>query len=488
MSLGLTRPRERHPSGSRAGILLAIAGAASLAACETPGGGPAVVTATIVDSTGQPFQGAYAELRLQNDSGVVVTADSSGRVRLELAATGPGTATFASRLTAPQGERVSTPLLFGPEEADLEVRLGGDSAGIVYPTDGPVMSRWGRAVALRRAVEEGYMASQDAWIEAGQHGRFDPGVSPLADSVKVLLKRERNPEVRSALWVAVLATSAPGAEVTPDTADLALDEVPPGAAVWAVDPTAVASWVWYAATLAEGVDLDNGAESGPDQAGRQELANRRSDAYLDRVLSAQAEDVRPGLLLGALRLATAIGRPDAADGYYEQLVAGYPGSREATLAENLAPGNRPGVGDPVPDVSFPALDSTAPFIGPDDLAGPATLVDFWAVWCTPCVAEVPNIEATYERFAPRGFRVVSVSFDASREDVRRFRTRQPMPWEHAFVGIQELLGHGEVVTAYGIAALPYAVLVGPDGTIQATGDELRGERLTETLERLLPEG
>lgn len=55
-------------------------------------------------------------------------------------------------------------------------------------------------------------------------------------------------------------------------------------------------------------------------------------------------------------------------------------------------------------------------------------------------------------------------------------------------GARDLMGEGEVAGAYGITALPSSVLVGPDGRILAQTHDLRGERLAETLARLLPEG
>ena len=112
-------------------------------------------------------------------------------------------------------------------------------------------------------------------------------------------------------------------------------------------------------------------------------------------------------------------------------MAEFPGTAEARAAVQHAAGDHLSVGDTVPAVVLPALDSSAPAIRPEDLTGPATLVDFWAVWCTPCRAEVPVIRSAHERFAGRGFDVVSVSFDARREDVHRFRSREPMPWRHA---------------------------------------------------------
>lgn len=207
---GGPRPQTWPTGGMRVPLLLVAAGVAACAACDAARDDDAVVTATVVDSTGQPVPGAHAELRTLNDSGSVATADSAARVRLELRAAGPGTAMFAPGRTAPWQDRVNAPLLLGPEEVDLHVRLGGDSAGVVYPADAPVMARWGRAVALRRALEDRYFAAYDACVQAGQEGKLDPGLAPLVDSVNALLGPERDPEVRAALWAAVVRAGALG--------------------------------------------------------------------------------------------------------------------------------------------------------------------------------------------------------------------------------------------------------------------------------------
>jgi len=92
-----------------------------------------------------------------------------------------------------------------------------------------------------------------------------------------------------------------------------------------------------------------------------------------------------------------------------------------------------------------------------------------------------------ERFAERGFRILSVSFDGDRDDVRAYWEKQPMPWDHAFVGSRGL-SQGPISDAYALTGLPYVVLVGPDGTVLALESELRGDRLERTLARVLPEG
>ncbi len=101
------------------------------------------------------------------------------------------------------------------------------------------------------------------------------------------------------------------------------------------------------------------------------------------------------------------------------------------------------------------------------------------------MAEIPHLRELHDRFAERGFRIVTVSFDVSRDTVRSFLTRQPMPWAQAYAG-EGWPARGPVGSAYRIHALPSKLLVGPEGRIIALDGGLGDEELEQLLERRLP--
>ena len=115
-------------------------------------------------------------------------------------------------------------------------------------------------------------------------------------------------------------------------------------------------------------------------------------------------------------------------------------------------------------------------------AGKVVLVDFWATWCGPCVAEIPNVLEQYEKYHKDGFEVVGVSLDQEREALEKFVTDQKLPWPILF---EEPKGDGwqhPLATFYGISGIPTVVLIGRDGNVITL--DARGEKLGERLDAI----
>ena len=116
------------------------------------------------------------------------------------------------------------------------------------------------------------------------------------------------------------------------------------------------------------------------------------------------------------------------------------------------------------------------------LAGKVVLVDFWATWCGPCVAEIPNVLEQYEKYHKDGFEVVGISLDQEREALEKFVTEQKLPWPILF---EEPKGEGwqhPLATFYGISGIPTVVLIGRDGNVITL--DARGEKLGERLDAI----
>jgi thiol-disulfide isomerase/thioredoxin len=112
--------------------------------------------------------------------------------------------------------------------------------------------------------------------------------------------------------------------------------------------------------------------------------------------------------------------------------------------------------------------------------GKVLLIDFWATWCGPCVAELPNVLKTYEQYHGKGFDIIGISLDQDRSKLESFLQRRSMTWPQYFDG----QGWGNALALkYGIEAIPATFLLNGEGKI--IGKDLRGEDLQQAVSKAL---
>lgn len=105
------------------------------------------------------------------------------------------------------------------------------------------------------------------------------------------------------------------------------------------------------------------------------------------------------------------------------------------------------------------------------------LVDFWASWCPPCIAEIPHIASAYAKYKDKGFHVVSISVDEQESDWKSAIATHNMPW----VQLRDVSGNA--ATTYGVTSIPYTLLLDKEGKI--VGRDFRGGDLENKLQELL---
>ena len=93
------------------------------------------------------------------------------------------------------------------------------------------------------------------------------------------------------------------------------------------------------------------------------------------------------------------------------------------------------------------------------LRGKVVLLDFWATRCPPCVAELPNLLATYKKFHDKGFEIIGISSDENKEVLLRFIKARGIPWP------QYLDDYTRISRRWKINGLPTMWLIDKKGVI-----------------------
>ncbi|MDR2706648.1 MAG: TlpA family protein disulfide reductase, partial [Planctomycetaceae bacterium] len=116
--------------------------------------------------------------------------------------------------------------------------------------------------------------------------------------------------------------------------------------------------------------------------------------------------------------------------------------------------------------------------------GKVVLIDFWATWCGPCLGEIPNMKANWEKYHDRGFEIIGIAVCDKTEAVKKHLQKSNTPW--TILDDQQFIdaGNESIADYYGIDGIPVMVLIGRDGKVISL--EARGEQLNAELEKLFP--
>jgi thiol-disulfide isomerase/thioredoxin len=194
------------------------------------------------------------------------------------------------------------------------------------------------------------------------------------------------------------------------------------------------------------------------------------------------DEVAQILFMKAMLYKQVLHNTDEANTSLQQLKKDFPDSaavksvkseeEAAKVQESLVEGSK------FPD--FDEKDVAGKAISIGAYKGKVVLVDFWATWCGPCVMELPNVLETYKKHHPKGFEIVGISLDQSKEKLTNFTASKEMPWQQFFDGKG---WSNKLAVRYGIHSIPMTYLLDQEGKIIGKG--LRGEDLENAVEKAL---
>jgi thiol-disulfide isomerase/thioredoxin len=177
--------------------------------------------------------------------------------------------------------------------------------------------------------------------------------------------------------------------------------------------------------------------------------------------------------------------PELTEVELDAIIAKFPAeiskSEYVIKLKELATGlKKTAIGAIAPD--FTMNDPAGKPIQLSSLRGKVVMIDFWASWCGPCRQENPNVVKLYQKYNSKGFEIIGVSLDKTKEDWIKAIKDDQLSWLH----VSDLqFWQNSAARLYSVNQIPTSFLLDKEGKIIAKS--LRGEQLAAKLNELFPQ-
>src|SRR5687768_11600866 len=133
------------------------------------------------------------------------------------------------------------------------------------------------------------------------------------------------------------------------------------------------------------------------------------------------------------------------------------------------------VGDAAPPLSFRAVDGSQVDLAA--LRGKLVLIDFWATWCGPCMAEADHMVAVNEKYKDKGLVLLGISLDQDRNALLQVVKEKNFKWPQQFDGLG---WDNKFAKAWGVKGIPRTFLIDTEGKVAWVGHPARMDEPIET--------